>query len=93
MITDKKSLSSLLQAAPVVVVYLYGPHCAACKSAGKVLEGFGQETGIPVISIDVEQYPSMAFQFSICSLPTVVICKGGQPWQTVTEITITESVE
>ena len=78
MITDKKSLSSLLQAAPVVAVYLYGPHCAACKSAGKVLEGFGQETGIPVISTDVEQYPSMASQFAVGSLPAVVICKGGR---------------
>ena len=48
---------------------------------------------MPIIGVDVEQYPSMASQFAVGSLPAVVICKGGQPWQTVTEITITESVE
>jgi thiol-disulfide isomerase/thioredoxin len=87
-VTDEKSLLSLLQIAPVVAVYFYGVHCSACKVAVKVVERFGQETGITVIGIDAEAYPGMASRLAVGSLPTVIIYKDDQPWQSLTEITL-----
>ena len=59
----------------LVLVDFFAEWCGPCKMLGPVLE---QLENIDVVKIDVDESPSLAWQFGIMSVPTLMIFKNGQ---------------
>ena len=59
----------------LVLVDFFAEWCGPCKMLGPVLE---QLENIDVVKIDVDESPSLARQFGIMSVPTLMIFKNGQ---------------
>lgn len=52
--------------------------CGPCKRQLPILEKFAEETGFKVVKVDIDDSPDIAKQFSIRSVPTLVLVKDGQ---------------
>jgi len=64
----------------VVFVDFYAEWCGPCRITGPIIEEISQEKPeIKFIKINVDQNPDLTSQYSISSIPSVVIFKEGQP--------------
>ncbi|MEM9273243.1 MAG: thioredoxin [Cyanobacteria bacterium P01_F01_bin.143] len=81
----KKKFSSfqeLLESSSTpVLVDFYATWCGPCQMMSPILEQVGASLRdrIQVVKIDTERYPTIASQYDIQSLPTLVLFKNGQP--------------
>ncbi|ELS05474.1 thioredoxin [Xenococcus sp. PCC 7305] len=81
----KKQFSSfqeLLESSSTpVLVDFYATWCGPCQMMSPILEQVGASLRdrIQVVKIDTDRYPTIASQYQIHALPTLVLFKNGQP--------------
>lgn len=64
----------------LVFVDFYANWCGPCKMLAPSIEKLADEhPNVKVVKIDVDQEPSLAMQFQVQSIPTLITFKGGQP--------------
>ncbi len=64
-----------------VLVDLWAPWCAPCRSLGPTLEKLETEYAgrFKLVKVNTEDEPDLAAAFGVRSIPMVVLLKGGQP--------------
>jgi thioredoxin 1 len=64
----------------LVVIDLWAPWCGPCRFVSPIIEEIARDyTGkIAFGKINVDQNPSVATQYSIMSIPTILVFKNGQ---------------
>lgn len=64
-----------------VLVDFYAPWCGPCQMMAKILEDVNAEMNqrVQIIKINTDKYPTLATQYRIQALPTLVVFKQGQP--------------
>lgn len=81
----KKQFSSfqeLLETSSTpVLVDFYATWCGPCKMMSPILEQVGASLRdrVQIVKIDTDRYPTIASQYQIQALPTLVLFKNGQP--------------
>lgn len=65
----------------VVLVDFFATWCGPCRMLAPVLEEVSKEVEgkAQVIKVDVDQFPELAQQFRVMSIPTLVVLKNNQP--------------
>lgn len=61
----------------VGVLYFSAPWCGPCKTFGPIMETVGQELGIDVQKVNVEEQPDLASEYGVQSIPATVWYKDG----------------
>lgn len=59
----------------LIVVDFFATWCGPCKMLGPVLESLDN---VEVLKIDVDECPSLAREYGIMSVPTLMIFKNGE---------------
>ena len=63
----------------VVLLDFYADWCGPCRMVGPIIEEIAKENAdILVGKINVDEEQSLAAQFSVMSIPTLVVMKGGK---------------
>lgn len=62
----------------LVVVDFYAPWCGPCRMLGPVLEEVEQSENVKVVKVNTDQSPSLATEYNVSALPTVVFLSEGQ---------------
>lgn len=82
-ITASEFQEKVLNASTLVLVDFFATWCGPCKMMAPVLDELGQDMAgsAAVYKVDVDQEMSLAQQFNIMSVPTMIVFKNGQPVQ------------
>ena len=83
-IETKQQFDEALASDSLVVVDFFATWCGPCKMIAPLLDKFSQEySQVNFIKVDVDQFGSIAQEYEITSMPTVVFIKGGKEVQRV----------
>jgi len=79
-VTDSSFKQEVLESEVPVLVDFWAPWCGPCRMVAPVVEEIAdQYVGqVKVVKVNTDENPSVANQYGIRSIPTLMIFKGGQ---------------
>lgn len=79
---NTQEFQELLSQNEVVFVDFFATWCGPCKMLAPIIEELADKhPEVKVVKIDVDQEPSLAMQYQVQSIPTLITFKNGQPTQ------------
>uniref|UniRef100_A0ACD5GPS8 Thioredoxin n=1 Tax=Desertifilum tharense IPPAS B-1220 TaxID=1781255 RepID=A0ACD5GPS8_9CYAN len=79
-VTDASFKQEVLESELPVLVDFWAPWCSTCRMVAPVVDEIAQqyEGKVKVVKVNTDENPSVASQYGIRSIPTLMIFKGGQ---------------
>jgi thioredoxin 1 len=79
-LTEATFAEEINAATEPVVVDFWAEWCGPCKMVAPILEEIaGEQAGrLRVAKLNVDEHPNIARQFSVMSIPTMIVFKDGQ---------------
>jgi thioredoxin 1 len=84
-VTDASFAEDVLGSDKPVLVDFWATWCGPCKMVAPVLEEIAAEHAdkITVAKLDIDANPTIARDYQIMSIPTMILFKGGQPMKQI----------
>ncbi len=79
-VTDSSFKQEVLESAVPVLVDFWAPWCGPCRMVAPVVDEIANQyqEKIKVVKLNTDENPSIASQYGIRSIPTLMIFKGGE---------------
>ncbi len=84
MIITDNSFDEVVSANDLVLIDFWAEWCGPCKMLSPILDEISNERGLLVGKLNVDDNPQKMEEFSVHSIPTMVLFKSGQPVKTIT---------
>lgn len=75
-----QKFQELIQSERPVLIDFFATWCQPCKVQSSVLKSVKEQVGekARIVKIDIDQFPSIANEYSVRGVPTLAIFKKGQ---------------
>ena len=83
MIVTDSSFNEIVSTNDLVLVDFWAEWCGPCKKLSPILDEISNETGLLVGKLNVDENPAKMQEYSVHSIPTMVLFKSGQPVKTI----------
>ena len=79
-VTDTSFNQEVIESDIPVLVDFWAPWCGPCRMVSPVVDEISEEYDgqVKVVKVNTDENPSVASQYGIRSIPTLMIFKGGQ---------------
>ena len=84
MIVTDESFDSVIKDNDLILIDFWAPWCGPCQKMSPILDDISNEHGLLIGKINIDENTVEADKFSITSIPTLVLFKGGIPIHTIT---------
>jgi len=82
LITDD-SFDLVIQHNPLILIDFWAEWCGPCKMLSPILDEISNERVLLVGKLNVDENPAKTTEYSVSSIPTMVLFKSGQPVKTI----------
>jgi thioredoxin 1 len=79
MIVTDQSFDNEIKAHNLIMIDFWAPWCGPCKKVSPILDEISDEHGLWVGKLNVDENPLKSTEYSVSSIPTMVLFKNGQP--------------
>jgi thioredoxin 1 len=83
MIVTDQEFQSVVESNELVLMDFWADWCGPCKMLSPILDEIANERGILVGKLNVDENPEKTEEYSVSSIPTMVLFKSGQPVKTI----------
>ncbi len=79
-LTDENFEEKVLNSNKTVLVDFYADWCGPCKMMSPIIDELAKEIGdkVKIGKVNVDENQKLAIEYSIMSIPTIVIIKNGE---------------
>jgi thioredoxin 1 len=83
MILTDQNFNQGVESNKTILVDFWAEWCGPCKMLSPILDEISNEYGLPVGKLNVDENPEKAQEYSVQSIPTMVLFRNGKPVHTV----------
>jgi thioredoxin 1 len=83
MIITDDSFDEAVSTNDLVLIDFWADWCGPCKKLSPILDEISNQTGLLVGKLNVDENPVKVAEYSVHSIPTMVLFKSGQPVKTI----------
>ena len=84
MIVTDESFDRVLDSHNLVLIDFWAPWCGPCLKVSPILDEISNERGLWVGKLNVDENPIKSAEYSVTSIPYMVLFKKGKPVKTIT---------
>jgi thioredoxin 1 len=83
MIITDSSFDQVIKDNALILVDFWADWCGPCKRMNPILEELSSDTGLLVGKLNVDENPEKTLEYSVQTIPTMVLFKDGNPAHTI----------
>jgi thioredoxin 1 len=83
LIVTDDSFDEVVSANDLVLIDFWAEWCGPCKKLSPILDEISNETNLLVGKLNVDENPLKMEEYSVHSIPTMVLFSSGQPVKTI----------
>ena len=83
MIITDSSFDQAIKDNALILVDFWADWCGPCKRMNPILEELSSDTGLLVGKLNVDENPEKTLEYSVQTIPTMVLFKDGNPVHTI----------
>jgi thioredoxin 1 len=84
MIITDSDFNQVINSNDLILVDFWAEWCGPCKRLSPILDEIADERGLLIGKLNIDENPGKMEEYSIHSIPTMVLFKSGQPVKTIT---------
>jgi thioredoxin 1 len=84
LIVTDESFDNVLKSHDLVLIDFWAEWCGPCKKISPILDEISEERGLWVGKLNVDENPIKSAEYSVTSIPYMVLFKSGKPVKTIT---------
>jgi thioredoxin 1 len=81
---DEKNFKTEVLDVDFAVVDFYADWCGPCRLIAPLLDEIRSELNVEIVKVNIDESPSIATQFNVMSIPTLMIFKCGEKSAVIT---------